>query len=88
MAKAKQITSWVLLGAVYLLAFALMTRVRDALGLPAVGAIGSAAALGAWLAHTERSAIFAEMFRRALSDCGIPMKEAAAVMGCSYSVLS
>jgi hypothetical protein len=77
-----------LVGVLFLPAFALLTRLEHALGAPAVAFVGLAALLGVWLTHTERSAIFAEMFRRALSDAGMPIKEAAAVMGCIYSVLS
>jgi transcriptional regulator with XRE-family HTH domain len=69
-------------------AVAIMSRIERFFGVQAVAAVTAIAAGGAWLAHTDRSRIVADLLRRAFSRGGLSIKEAAAMMGCSFSQLS
>jgi transcriptional regulator with XRE-family HTH domain len=59
-------------------AVAIMSRIERFFGVQAVAAV----------AHTDRSRIVADLLRRAFSRGGLSIKEAAAMMGCSFSQLS
>jgi transcriptional regulator with XRE-family HTH domain len=67
---------------------AVMARIERVFGVQAVAAVTALAAGGAWVTHSDRSRIVANILRRAFGRGGLSIKEAAAMMGCSFSQLS